>query len=39
VGTTRGLERDGALRIETATGIRIVRAGDVTSVRPSQELT
>ncbi|MEP6818192.1 MAG: biotin--[acetyl-CoA-carboxylase] ligase [bacterium] len=35
VGTTRGLERDGALRVETLTGeIRVVRAGDVTSVRP-----
>jgi BirA family transcriptional regulator, biotin operon repressor / biotin---[acetyl-CoA-carboxylase] ligase len=34
VGTTRGLERDGALRVETSAGeIRIVRAGDVTAVR------
>ena len=34
-GTTRGLESDGALRVETDTGeIKIVRAGDVTSVRP-----
>lgn len=34
VGTTRGLERDGALRVETYTGeIKVVRAGDVTSVR------
>jgi BirA family biotin operon repressor/biotin-[acetyl-CoA-carboxylase] ligase len=33
-GTTRGLERDGALRVETSDGeIRIVRAGDVTSLR------
>lgn len=33
-GTTRGLESDGALRVETADGrIRIVRAGDVTAVR------
>ena len=33
-GTTRGLESDGALRVETDRGeIRIVRAGDVTSVR------
>jgi BirA family biotin operon repressor/biotin-[acetyl-CoA-carboxylase] ligase len=33
-GTTRGLERDGGLRVETSAGeIRIVRAGDVTSVR------
>lgn len=36
-GTTRGLERDGALRVETDTGeIRIVRAGDVSSVRASE---
>ncbi|MEP6570908.1 MAG: biotin--[acetyl-CoA-carboxylase] ligase [Acidobacteriota bacterium] len=33
VGTTRGVERDGALRVETSTGIRSVHAGDVTSVR------
>ncbi|MGI9067883.1 MAG: biotin--[acetyl-CoA-carboxylase] ligase [Pyrinomonadaceae bacterium] len=33
-GTTRGLERDGALRIETDTGeIKTVRAGDVTNLR------
>jgi biotin-(acetyl-CoA carboxylase) ligase len=33
-GTTRGLERDGALRVETDDGAkRIVRAGDVTAVR------
>jgi len=33
-GTTRGLESDGALRVETAEGkIRIVRAGDVTELR------
>ncbi len=33
-GVTRGLESDGALRVETDAGeIRIVRAGDVTSVR------
>ncbi len=33
-GTTRGLECDGALRLETAAGeIKIVRAGDVTAVR------
>jgi BirA family biotin operon repressor/biotin-[acetyl-CoA-carboxylase] ligase len=33
-GTTRGLEPDGALRVETATGeIRIVRAGDVHALR------
>jgi len=36
VGTTRGLERDGALRVETDDGvIRIVRAGDVNSLRPN----
>ena len=35
VGTTRGLERDGALRVETDDGeIKILRAGDVSSVRP-----
>jgi len=39
VGTTRGLERDGALRVETPTGIRIVHAGDVTSLRSNQELS
>jgi BirA family transcriptional regulator, biotin operon repressor / biotin---[acetyl-CoA-carboxylase] ligase len=34
-GVTRGLEVDGALRVETETeGIRIVRAGDIVSVRP-----
>ena len=33
-GITRGLEPDGALRVETDAGlIRIVRAGDVTAVR------
>ncbi len=33
-GTTRGLESDGALRVETDDGkIRIVRAGDVTALR------
>jgi len=33
-GTTRGLEPDGALRVETGTGeIKIVRAGDVTMLR------
>jgi BirA family biotin operon repressor/biotin-[acetyl-CoA-carboxylase] ligase len=36
-GTTRGLEGDGALRVETVDGaIEIVRAGDVTAVRPYQ---
>jgi BirA family biotin operon repressor/biotin-[acetyl-CoA-carboxylase] ligase len=35
-GVTRGLELDGALRIETDSGeIRAVRAGDVTAVRES----
>lgn len=35
-GITRGLELDGALRVETQNeGIRIVRAGDVVSVRSS----
>jgi BirA family biotin operon repressor/biotin-[acetyl-CoA-carboxylase] ligase len=35
-GTSRGLEPDGALRVETAEGdIRIVRTGDVSSVRPA----
>jgi len=33
-GTTRGLEPDGALRVETDTGqIRLIRAGDVTTIR------
>jgi BirA family biotin operon repressor/biotin-[acetyl-CoA-carboxylase] ligase len=32
-GTTRGLEPDGALRVETSEGIRIIRAGDVTTIR------
>jgi BirA family transcriptional regulator, biotin operon repressor / biotin---[acetyl-CoA-carboxylase] ligase len=35
-GTTRGLESDGALRVETEAGeMRIVRAGDVTGLRPA----
>ncbi|MGH9961251.1 MAG: biotin--[acetyl-CoA-carboxylase] ligase, partial [Pyrinomonadaceae bacterium] len=34
-GTTRGLENDGALRVETGEGeIRMIRAGDVTELRP-----
>lgn len=34
IGVTRGVESDGALRVETTTGeIRIVRAGDVTALR------
>jgi BirA family biotin operon repressor/biotin-[acetyl-CoA-carboxylase] ligase len=37
-GITRGLDRDGALRVETADGqIRIVRAGDVTALRAQAE--
>jgi BirA family biotin operon repressor/biotin-[acetyl-CoA-carboxylase] ligase len=37
-GWTRGLEPDGALRVETFAGeIRIVRAGDVTSLRGSDK--
>lgn len=35
-GVSRGLERDGALRVETSSGeIRIVRAGDVTVLKPT----
>lgn len=35
-GVTRGLEPDGALRVETEAGeIRIIRAGDVTALRPA----
>ena len=35
-GTTAGVEPDGALRLRTASGeIKLVRAGDVYSVRPS----
>ncbi len=34
-GLTRGIENDGALRLETAQGIQLIRAGDVTSVRPA----
>lgn len=34
-GTTRGLEGDGALRVEVGEGnVKIVRAGDVTALRP-----
>ena len=37
-GTTRGLESDGALRVETSSGkIRLVRAGDVTALREAGE--
>jgi BirA family biotin operon repressor/biotin-[acetyl-CoA-carboxylase] ligase len=36
-GTSRGLERDGGLRVETADGeIKVVRAGDVTNLRASR---
>jgi BirA family biotin operon repressor/biotin-[acetyl-CoA-carboxylase] ligase len=35
-GHTRGIENDGALRLETAQGILLIRAGDVTSVRPAR---
>lgn len=35
-GITRGIENDGALRLETANGIQLIRAGDVTSVRPAR---
>ena len=39
-GITRGLESDGALRVETAYGkIKIVRAGDVTALRPLELTT
>ena len=34
-GITRGVENDGALRLETAQGLQVIRAGDVTSVRPA----
>jgi len=37
-GITRGLEPDGALRVETDTGdVRIVRAGDVNALRPDED--
>lgn len=35
-GHTRGIEHDGALRLETAQGVQLIRAGDVTSVRPAR---
>ncbi|HUQ31632.1 MAG TPA: biotin--[acetyl-CoA-carboxylase] ligase [Pyrinomonadaceae bacterium] len=36
-GRTRGLEPDGALRVETEQGeIKIIRAGDITSLRASE---
>lgn len=35
-GITRGLEPDGALRVETKAGeIKVIRAGDVTALRPA----
>ena len=35
-GTSRGLERDGALRVETVGGkVKVLRTGDVTSLRAS----
>jgi BirA family biotin operon repressor/biotin-[acetyl-CoA-carboxylase] ligase len=35
-GITRGLEPDGALRVETDAGdIKVIRAGDVTALRPT----
>ena len=34
-GVTCGVESDGALRLETAQGLHVVRAGDVSSVRPA----
>jgi BirA family transcriptional regulator, biotin operon repressor / biotin---[acetyl-CoA-carboxylase] ligase len=38
-GTTRGLDPDGALRVETDTGdVRTVRAGDVTAVREARSV-
>ncbi len=40
IGATRGLESDGALRVETADGkLKIVRAGDVTALRPLELTT
>jgi BirA family biotin operon repressor/biotin-[acetyl-CoA-carboxylase] ligase len=40
IGTTSGLESDGALRVETADGkTKIVRAGDVTALRPLELTT
>jgi BirA family biotin operon repressor/biotin-[acetyl-CoA-carboxylase] ligase len=36
-GVTRGLERDGALRVKTSDGeVKIVRAGDVTALRATK---
>jgi BirA family transcriptional regulator, biotin operon repressor / biotin---[acetyl-CoA-carboxylase] ligase len=38
-GVTRGIEADGALRLETSAGIQSIRAGDVSSVRPARSGT
>ena len=35
-GLTRGIDHDGALRLETAQGIQLIRAGDVISLRPAK---
>jgi BirA family biotin operon repressor/biotin-[acetyl-CoA-carboxylase] ligase len=35
-GRTRVIENDGALRLETAQGIQLIRAGDVNSLRPAK---
>lgn len=35
-GVTSGVENDGALRLDTAHGLQLIRAGDVTSVRPAR---
>ena len=35
-GITRGIDNDGALRLETSQGVQLIRAGDVTSVRPAR---
>ena len=35
-GRTQGMENDGALRLQTAEGIQVIRAGDVTSLRPAR---
>src|SRR5262249_44262855 len=38
VGVTRGLDTDGALRVETGNGkVRLIRAGDVTALRASAD--
>jgi biotin-(acetyl-CoA carboxylase) ligase len=34
-GITCGVDSDGALRLETRQGVQLIRAGDVTNVRPS----